>query len=511
MPKKQIRTKRVVTVFGIAATISFVSGIYFFFSWKTLYLWVLSALLLLACEFILNSRWICPYCRKSLRRNKISMNLNVKRCPHCNCKLDEKTGRTPCNEIKLSYFEAQEHLKKEKRVQLHLQRKYKRRQEQREHIKMLRKKKKRAKFQKKVHLFRQKKRQEKYIREIEKRKKSKLHLRKREKMERLRKHELQQHRIRSERQKLEKKRTRIAKQNAQRMEKRLQYQNLGVNVLSESTKINKNFREKLLFAKKILKNWIESKIAQLRLKCASIQKRLVTDGRETGAHVAQKHYNMKVILREVKPYCIAVMTLASTVLLTGIYHSMAIEEQDSSTSTNIQMQSMASNVEAIHLVAEAVACNQAKRVQNVAGVLLQKDAQEVQAQESENAHKPEVQQIDETETQQSTQAIQPEQQTQAERTSLGQYKLTFYCPCEICNGEFETQTTSGAPPKEGKTIAVDASIIPMGSEIYIDGFGTYYAEDTGGAIKGNRIDIFVDTHEKALEMGEKYANVYIVQ
>lgn len=505
MPKKQIRARRVAMVLGIAAISFFVSGIYFFFSWNTLYLWVVSALLLFSCKFFLKSRWICPYCRNSLRKSKVSINLYVKRCPHCNYKLGQRQN----NETKLGYFEAQELLKKEKRVQLQQQRKYKRRQEQREHIKMLRKKKEYAKFKKKVHLLRQKKHQEKYIREIKKRRMRKQLQRKKEKVAQLRKHEQQHRRIRSERQKFEKKRRLIAKRNAQRMDKKLQDHKTGV---SESSKKNvNNFREKILLSLNTSKNKVRVRIAQFKSQFASVQKRLVINKRVTGVHVAQKHYNVRVILRKVTPFFIAVITLASAVLLTGIYHSMAIEQQDSSTSTNIQMQSMASKVEAIHLAAEAIACNQAKRIQNVAAVLQQKDAEEVLVQESENVHKPEVQQTDETETQQSTQAIQSEQKTQVERANLGQYKLTFYCPCEICNGEFETQTTSGVPPKEGKTIAVDASIIPMGSEIYIDGFGTYYAEDTGGAIKGNRIDIFVDTHEKALEMGEKYADVYIVQ
>lgn len=90
----------------------------------------------------------------------------------------------------------------------------------------------------------------------------------------------------------------------------------------------------------------------------------------------------------------------------------------------------------------------------------------------------------------------------ANATALGNYKLTFYCPCERCNGALgASKTASGATPAEGRTIAVDSSIIPLGSRVYIEGYGTFIAEDTGSAIKNNKIDIFVSTHERAEELG----------
>ena len=99
----------------------------------------------------------------------------------------------------------------------------------------------------------------------------------------------------------------------------------------------------------------------------------------------------------------------------------------------------------------------------------------------------------------------------ANATALGNYKLTFYCPCEICNGALGVgQTASGAAPAEGRTIAVDSSIIPLGSRVYIEGYGTFIAEDTGSAIKNNKIDIFVSTHSRAEELGVQYANVYLL-
>lgn len=98
-------------------------------------------------------------------------------------------------------------------------------------------------------------------------------------------------------------------------------------------------------------------------------------------------------------------------------------------------------------------------------------------------------------------------------TLLGEYKLTAYCPCEKCCGKSVDDpcygiTASGTTATAGRTIAVDTRLIPMGSEIVINGH-TYVAEDVGGAIKENRIDIYFDSHDEALQFGVQYADVYI--
>ena len=98
---------------------------------------------------------------------------------------------------------------------------------------------------------------------------------------------------------------------------------------------------------------------------------------------------------------------------------------------------------------------------------------------------------------------------------LGEFRLTAYCACRKCCGKDPGDfsygvTASGAVVEAGRTIAVDSSVIPLGSEIVIDGH-TYVAEDTGSAIKGNRIDIYFDTHQEALNFGVQYADVYIIK
>lgn len=69
-------------------------------------------------------------------------------------------------------------------------------------------------------------------------------------------------------------------------------------------------------------------------------------------------------------------------------------------------------------------------------------------------------------------------------------------------------TASGTVPEKGRTIAVDPNVIPLGSEVMIDG-QVYIAEDTGGAIKGNKLDLFVGTEADSVQYGVQQHEVYI--
>jgi 3D (Asp-Asp-Asp) domain-containing protein len=72
-------------------------------------------------------------------------------------------------------------------------------------------------------------------------------------------------------------------------------------------------------------------------------------------------------------------------------------------------------------------------------------------------------------------------------------------------------TFSGSKAKEGRTIAVDPSVIPMGTTVYIEGIGIRTAEDTGSAIRGARIDIFMNDLKQALHFGvKKNVKVYVL-
>ena len=95
--------------------------------------------------------------------------------------------------------------------------------------------------------------------------------------------------------------------------------------------------------------------------------------------------------------------------------------------------------------------------------------------------------------------------------SLGRFKLTAYCPCSKCCGKWAGgNTASGTKPTANRTIAVDTSVISFGTEVVINGV-TYIAEDTGSAIKGNKIDIYMESHQAALQFGVQYTEVFVWQ
>lgn len=106
--------------------------------------------------------------------------------------------------------------------------------------------------------------------------------------------------------------------------------------------------------------------------------------------------------------------------------------------------------------------------------------------------------------------------------NLGNFKLTAYCSCAKCCGEWAYNRpideygneivygSTGTRLTAGISIAVDPDVIPYGSNVVING-RVYSAHDTGGAINGNRIDVYFDNHQDALNFGVQYADVYIVK
>ena len=93
-----------------------------------------------------------------------------------------------------------------------------------------------------------------------------------------------------------------------------------------------------------------------------------------------------------------------------------------------------------------------------------------------------------------------ENMKQEEPKYLGTFTVTHYCPCEICCGKTDGITFTGTQATEGRTVAVDPDVIPLGSTVVIDG-QEYIAEDVGGAIRGLRIDKYMDSHQEALNAG----------
>ena len=85
---------------------------------------------------------------------------------------------------------------------------------------------------------------------------------------------------------------------------------------------------------------------------------------------------------------------------------------------------------------------------------------------------------------------------------LDVFELTAYCYGNI--------TATGTTPTANRTIAVDPKVIPLGRKVYIEGYGTYIAEDTGGVVKGNIIDIYIPGYDNCINFGRRTAKVYLL-
>lgn len=97
-------------------------------------------------------------------------------------------------------------------------------------------------------------------------------------------------------------------------------------------------------------------------------------------------------------------------------------------------------------------------------------------------------------------------------------EVTAYCSCAVCCGKYSPErggkglTASGTIPREGRTLAADWSIFPKGTTLRFAGWKVAkVVEDTGSAIIGHRLDVFMDSHEEAKQFGRRKMWVEVVR
>lgn len=102
----------------------------------------------------------------------------------------------------------------------------------------------------------------------------------------------------------------------------------------------------------------------------------------------------------------------------------------------------------------------------------------------------------------------------ASRGSSGQLSFSKMICMDSTAYSGDRFTSSGTRPKRDtngySTIAVDPWVIPLGTRVFVDGYGYAVAEDIGGDIKGNRIDVFFTSESEANSWGRRSVNVYIL-
>ena len=81
--------------------------------------------------------------------------------------------------------------------------------------------------------------------------------------------------------------------------------------------------------------------------------------------------------------------------------------------------------------------------------------------------------------------------------------------CTGCSGTTAYGIDLRANPNQ-KVIAVDPKIIPLGTKVWVEGYGEAIAGDIGGAIKGNKIDVFIPSYDNAMEWGVKKVKLKVL-
>ncbi|MEK6448781.1 3D domain-containing protein, partial [Priestia aryabhattai] len=113
---------------------------------------------------------------------------------------------------------------------------------------------------------------------------------------------------------------------------------------------------------------------------------------------------------------------------------------------------------------------------------------------------------------QKEQAAQQQQQAaqqQASGKSMTVEATAYTANCAGCSGTTATGVNLKSNPNQ-RVIAVDPSVIPLGSKVYVEGYGQAVAADTGGAIKGNRIDVFVSSDNAAQDWGRRSVKITVI-
>ncbi|WP_368901261.1 3D domain-containing protein [Oceanobacillus oncorhynchi] len=136
----------------------------------------------------------------------------------------------------------------------------------------------------------------------------------------------------------------------------------------------------------------------------------------------------------------------------------------------------------------------------------EESAEEPAAEESE----PAVEQTSNEEAAASESEEQSSDNGSPQGETISVEATAYTADCNGCSGVTATGVDLNQDPN-AKVIAVDPNVIPLGSEVYVEGYGYATAADTGGAINGNKIDLHVPSQDEAVNFGRQQVNVTIVE
>ncbi|PRO64683.1 peptidoglycan-binding protein [Alkalicoccus urumqiensis] len=126
----------------------------------------------------------------------------------------------------------------------------------------------------------------------------------------------------------------------------------------------------------------------------------------------------------------------------------------------------------------------------------------------EPAQEEEVQAAETTEASEPAQE-EPAPSNEVEGTTLNMEATAYTANCTGCTGVTYTGIDLNANPNQ-KVVAVDPDVIPLGSTVHVEGYGTAVAGDIGGAINGNRIDLYMQSQGEAVDFGRRNVQVTVI-
>jgi len=109
-----------------------------------------------------------------------------------------------------------------------------------------------------------------------------------------------------------------------------------------------------------------------------------------------------------------------------------------------------------------------------------------------------------------TKPVEVKQQDYKEHWYEKEFEVTAYCPCSKCCGRFaDGNTASGYKIEPNDVLIAAPKRFPFGTVMYIPDYGYAEVKDRGGAIDGNRLDVFFHTHQEALNWGRRIVKVRV--
>ncbi|KGX87047.1 3D domain-containing protein [Pontibacillus litoralis] len=119
---------------------------------------------------------------------------------------------------------------------------------------------------------------------------------------------------------------------------------------------------------------------------------------------------------------------------------------------------------------------------------------------------------EQTETAEAKEATSAPKQTadQQSGNTIAMQATAYTANCSGCSGVTATGIDLHANPNQ-KVVAVDPNVIPLGTKVHVEGYGTAIAGDTGGAINGNKIDLYMQSKQDALQFGRQTVQVTIIE